>query len=191
MPLNLDQARKDRLDARAKAAGRENHEEPIVWRNETIAVLPAEPPLSALAPLRRVDQEIAMVLSEIMETASRQGQGAAQTATFLLNMLVQRQDLPSQLIDVVREMTEEIITAEGLAKFLAGKPSPWDYVALISGALAHWGVSLGEASRSTDSSSTGSGGPTSKSTSDTTTSSTSVVSGPDLALPAISESVAS
>lgn len=170
------------LDAERKvrAAQREakKQEFPIRLRrgDDPIAVLPAELPLDTLTPLRAIDDTIALVIRQAMTLVSDQEAAAKWQATELVvNMLASTPDLPVKLLEVIEQICRNLLTSEGVDKFLAAKPSVPDIKALALAIFRWYGVSLGESSPSSDSSTDGGG--TSPTTSSTSSDSTPEESG--------------
>jgi hypothetical protein len=163
------------LDAErtARAAEREGKKKelPIRIGGEVIVVLSPELPLDVLTPLRAIDDTIALVLRQAMTMVSDQEAAAKWEATELVvNMLASTPDLPVKLLEVIEQISRNLLTAEGVDKFLAAKPSVPDIKALALGIFRWYGVSLGESSPSSDSSTDGGGtSPTTSSTSSTST----------------------
>ena len=89
-------------------------------------------------------------------------------------------------LDTFRQVAANLLTEDGLAALLANRPSGQDVAFLIKGVFRFYGVTLGEASPSSDSS-TGDSGGTSSGTSSTTSDSTPATSGPTPEIPASSE----
>lgn len=170
--LDLDQERQ----VRAAAREGQKKELPIKINGEVIATLPAELPFGVITPLRKIDDTIALVIRQGMTLVSDQEKAAKWEATELVvNMLASNEDLPTKVVEVIEEISVNLLTRDGLDKFMAAKPSVPDLKALALGIFAYYGVSLGEASPSSDSS-TGDGG-TSPTTSSTNSDSTPEGSG--------------
>lgn len=171
--LDLDQERQVRA---AQREGKKT-ELPIRIGGQIIATLPIELPFEVLTPLRKIDDTIALVLRQGMTLASDNAAAAKWEATELVvNMLASTPDLPVKIVEVIEEITTNLLTPEGLEKLRAAKPSVPDLRALALGILRWYGVSLGEASPSSDSSTDGGG--TSLTTSSTNSDSTPEESGP-------------
>lgn len=159
--LDLDAARAARAAERRQqdAAGREARGEtlPITLGGETIATLTAEFPLTVLGPLREIDSEIALLVNKAMSVVQdRRGGGTggddAMDATMLvIDLLALNPALPTKVVDIAREMGVRLLGADGLAAFLAAEPTGQDVAALVKGVTDWYGVSLGEASRSSES----------------------------------------
>lgn len=164
--IDLDAARAVRLEARGKPT-------PVRIGGETIAELPVELPLDVFSPIKALDLDIALLLRQAMDIAKADGDtGQAQAATSLvIDLLVSRPTLPVELIDAVTEMGRRLLDSEqypeGYAKFIAARPSREDIAEFAKGVFRRYGVGLGEALQSSDSSKNDGG--TSKPTSLTTT----------------------
>lgn len=168
------------LDAErtARAAEREgkNQELPIRIGGEIIVRLSPELPLNVLTPLRAIDDTIALVIRQAMTMVSDQEAAAKWQATELVvNMLASTPDLPVKLLEVIEQISRNLLTPEGVDKFLAAEPSIPDIKTLAMGIFRWYGVSLGESSPSSDSSTDGGG--TSATTSSTNSDSTPEASG--------------
>lgn len=171
--LNLDAARE------ARAAQREGKKKPlpIIILDETICELPVELPLTVLTPLRKIDDTIALLIRQAMTLATNKDAGAKWEASeMVVNMLASDPDLPLKVVEVIEEVSNNLLTETGVEKFMAAGPSVDDIKALANGIMRHYGVSLGEALPSSDSSTDGGG--TSLTTSSTNSDSTPEVSGP-------------
>jgi hypothetical protein len=172
--LDLDQERQ------VRAATREGKkaELPIRIGGEVIATLPAELPFGVITPLRKIDDTIALVIREGMRLVSDQAAAAKwQSTELVVNILASNENLPTKVVEVIEEISTNLLTREGMDRFMAANPSMQDIKALALGIFAYYGVSLGEASPSSDSS-TGDGG-TSPTTSSTNSDSTPEESGPN------------
>jgi hypothetical protein len=172
--LDLDAARKSR------AAQREakDQPQPIVFGGEVVAYLPVELPLNVIAPLREIDDTIAIVIRQALALAKNTDDARArwEASELVVDMLAATPDLPIKLVDVVTKIAVNLLTQEGLDAFMAVRPSIQDIAAFVKGVFRHYGVSLGEALPSSDSP-TGDGG-TSLSTSSPDSNSTPEASGP-------------
>jgi hypothetical protein len=184
--IDLDRERKQR------AAEREGkrQEMPIRLGGETIAVLPVELPIDVLAPLRNLDDSITLLLRSAMQATRTQDAKQRWDATELIvDLLAATPTLPLDVIAVLRQVAENLLGVEGLDKLLGQRPSAEDYGALAKGVFRFYGLTLGEVSPSSDSSTDS--GRTSNTTSSTNSESTPEVSGTDPENPDSSESVAS
>lgn len=172
--IDLDAERATRREAKGGAT-------PVKFGGSVIAVLPVELPLEVLAPLKAIDLDIAMLVRQVMDIRQADGdQAQAEAATSLIiDLLVSRPSLPVEVIEAVTEMGRRLLNSpeypEGFAKFAEQRPSREDVGAFAKGLFRRYGVGLGEALASSDSSA--SGGTTSKPTSKRTTKSTSGGSG--------------
>lgn len=187
MPLDLGKLRKERAERRAKAAEREVNAagEPIILDGETIATLPNELPFNAVKPLRKINDEIALLLRQAL--SMQRGGDTFDGIQLVLDLLATNAHLPETLIEVAHDMGEGLLGEDGLAKLLAVPDlSVPDIAALIGGIFDHFGASLGESLRSADSSQSDGSKP--GPTSNGSTASTSEASTETPALPASSES---
>lgn len=204
--LDLDAKRAERAAERAEArrhaeaAGREARGEtfPIRIGGEIIATLQPELPLTALSPIREIDDEIGLLLHQAMliaqkERAARGSGASADTAMdatkLLIDLLVTSPNLPQKMIDIARTVGANLLGEEGLTAFLAAAPSVPDVAALAGGLFDWYGTSLGEAWRSSESS-TDAGGTSNTTSTSSTTASTPDGSTSEPATPPSSESAA-
>lgn len=171
--LDLDANRKQR------AAEREGKKQdlPIRLGGEVIAILPVELPVDVLAPLRELDGDITLILREAMNSARHGATDEAKwnTTELVVDVLASNPALPVQALDVIVKVGKNLLTEEGFDRLVASRPSQQDYAFLVKGVFRFYGLTLGEASPSSDSS-TDSGG-TSNGTSSTTSDSTPEPSG--------------
>lgn len=189
MPLDLDKARAERAAKRAAVAEREGRGdgEPIILDGHTIATLPPELPFNALTPLAKINEEIALLLGQAMRM--QQGGQAIEGAQLALDLLSTNGNLPVTLVEVVHDIATAVLGVDGLAAFMASRPTLQDIGVLAGGVFNFYGVSLGESSRSAASSQ--SAGPNSEPTSPASTGSTPAASSEPLALPGSSDSATS
>lgn len=164
--IDLDLAREQR------AAQREGQSKglPIKIGGEVIATLPVEMPINVFAPLSQIDEALMLLLHEAMKMGSGSDAAAKWEATDLvIGLLASTPRLPVQVIEVAKGIGENLLTPTGFAKFLAAEPSKEDIGELGKRILRFYGVSLGEALPSSDSSETG-GGTSSTTSSENSTS---------------------
>jgi hypothetical protein len=162
----------------ARTAQREGQKKPLPIRmgGQVICTLPVELPLSVITPLREIDDTIALVIRQAMTLATNKEAGAKwEASSLVIDMLAATPDLPVKVVEVVESISRSLLTDSGVEQFMAAKPSLPDIAALAKGILAYYGVSLGEASPSSDSSTDGGG--TSPTTSNTNSDSTPEASG--------------
>jgi hypothetical protein len=163
--IDLDRARATRREAKGAPT-------PIRLGGETIAALPVELPLDVFEPVKLLDLDIALLIRKAvdMQQASDRDQAMAATS-LLIDLLVARPTLPSELIDAIVESGRRLLNSEeypeGYNKFVAARPTREDVAEFAKGVFRQYGVGLGEALQSSDSSTSGEG--TSKQTSLTTT----------------------
>lgn len=149
--LDLDAERK------VRAAEREGKKQdlPIRLGGETITVLPVELPVDVLAPLRDLDGDITLILREALSsvTSSKDArQTQVDTTALVVDLLASNPALPITFLDTVQKIGRNLLTDEGMNRLIANRPTPQDYTALIKGVFSFYGVTLGEASPSSDSS---------------------------------------
>lgn len=170
-------------DRQRRAAEREGRGDtlPIKVGGQVVATLPPELPIDVLTPLRDIDEDIALLLSTVMRTATAEGrtqqQALWETTGIVVDMLVSNPRLPVTVLDVIQKIAARLLTEEGFAALMAARPSREDLGFLAKHIFLFYGVSLGEASRPPDSSPNG--GPTSSTTSSSTSGSTPEDSSPD------------
>lgn len=145
-----------------------------VRHGATDFVLPAELPADVLDPILLLD--LPALLKKVLDTAEGKDAGDEDDlGQIVLDVLFDRPDLPADLLNAVRSVFAALFGPDQYPVFLSNRPSIPDYVRLIRGLLPLYGVSLGEALGSADSSE--SGGATSNPTSSSTTDSTPAPSG--------------
>jgi hypothetical protein len=156
-------------DRQSRAAAREGRGQglPVRVGGETIAVLPAELPLDVLSPLREIDEDLALMLRSVMQATQGTGQTATEATNLVIDLLVANPHLPTKVLDTAVQISKNLLTDAGYERFMAARPSREDIAFVAKGVFRFYGLSLGEASASSDSS--GDGGGTSKPTSPTTT----------------------
>lgn len=178
---DLDARRLARAQARAARQEARGETLPIIFGGTAIAELPAEFALDVLEPLRHVNLDIALVIQQAVANATADD-AATANLQLIVNILAAHPELPSELITAVKEVGVRLLGPEGYAAFVAQRPTPWDVAALGEIVFGWYGLSLGEALRSSTSS--GVGGETSNSISKNGSASTSGESGSAPASPA-------
>lgn len=164
---------------------------PIVLGGKEVAYLPAELPLQALAPLRRLDEEITLLVRAAVDMWKEgTDQSRIDGASLIIDVLAANPKLPTTAIDVVQDMARALLGEEGFDALMAQSLSTNDLAYLANGILAAYGLSLGEASPSSGSPTEG-GGPTSSTTSEPTSDSTPATLSAPPETPDSSEPVAS
>lgn len=181
------------LDAerQSRAAQREGKRTdlPIRVGGEVIATLPVELPLDVFAPLRELDESITLAVRGLMQA---QRGGAAEkwnAAELVIDLLAAAPTLPSDVLDVVRQIGVNLLTEDGVTKLLANRPSGEDLAFFAKKVFEFYGVTLGESSAPGDSST--SDGETSSTTSSTSSDSTPGASSETPQIPTSSEPAAS
>lgn len=168
--IDLDKERE------ARAAAREGRGQgmPIILGGKVIATLPSELPIDVLAPLKDIDEALMLLLREAMSMAT--GADAAQrwqATNLVIDLFSANSRLPVVVLGVVRDIGVNLLGQEGFDAFVAARPSKEDVGALAKAIFNFYGVSLGEPSPSSDSSSADGG------TSSTTSSANSTDSMPE------------
>jgi hypothetical protein len=184
------------LDAerQRRAAEREGKREPLPIRlgGEVIALLPVELPIDVIAPLRDLDESITLLLRSAMKMQRAENPADRLDATeLIIDLLAATPSLPLDVLDVIKRSAIALLSHEGYERLMAQALTTPDLAFLAKSVFAFYGVTLGESSPSSDSS-TGDGGETSNTTSKPTSAdSTPEASGPTPAIPGSSESAAS
>jgi hypothetical protein len=162
--IDLDHERKQR------AAEREGKRQalPVRIGGEVIATLPVELPVNVLAPLQQLDESLTLLLRSTMQVAKGNNDAAAKwdATELIVDLLAANPTLPVDVLNVIRQVTVNLMGQDGYDAFLAADPSPEDIGAFAKGVFRFYGVTLGEASESSDSS-TDSGRTLSSTSSDT------------------------
>lgn len=169
------------LDA-ASAARREGGVKPLGLRfkGDTFT-LPAELPLDVFEPLVGLDLDLALLLRQVMDVADATSDAEQRKAStsLIVDLLVNRPTLPKEVVEAIGDMARRLFDSaehpDQWAAFMAKRPTKDDLAGLAKGLFKKYGVSLGEASGSTESS--GDAGPTSSATSSASTDSTPAASG--------------
>lgn len=137
--------------------------------------LPAELPLDVLEPLTKVNIDVSLLIRQVLDA---RGTGEAANEELLgavVDMLIVNPSLPVEVVDAVREMSRRLLGAEGYAALVAFRPTVKDVGSIAKYVIRQYGIRLGEASPSSDSSE--GTGTTSKPTSPGGTTGTSATSG--------------
>lgn len=191
--INLDDERRRRA-AQREGQGRPADGVPLIAGGGTVAVLPHEFPLGALAPLRDLDEEITIVLRAVMQAWRAGAQNAGATldaASLIVDMLAVNPRLPTSLLDVLSRIGTDVIGADGFARLMAAELSREDYGFMLGKVMGFYGLSLGESSVPSGTATEGTGDPSSLTSSGSTTDSTPDASGEPPETPTSSESAAS
>jgi hypothetical protein len=153
-------------DARTRAAAREGRGDSVTFRfrGETYA-LPVELPIDVLEPVRTLD--IGALLVAIVPDEKGE-----VSVSEILSLLIRNPTLPTDVTTAIGEAMRRLFGEDQYARFWAARPSVHDLRALAQKLGSAYGVSLGESTRSPDTS--GAGGATLSQTSDATTALTPV-----------------
>lgn len=182
-PSTTTAERKPLFDLTAERAARTEAKTPEVIRiGDTVVTLPIELPLDVFAPLKNLDVDLALLMRQALNMASEGGDEQAAATSLVIDLLVSNPNLPRDLIDAIEEVGRRLLGEEGIAALVAFRPAKEDLAVLAKGLFAHYGVGLGEASASSDSSADA--GTTSKPTSSGGTGSTPEASSASPASPA-------
>lgn len=173
-PFDLDAHRAARREASSSdpLAG----ERPIKVGGEVVATLPAEFPLDVLSPLESLNFDVALLVRAAMDAARNKGGTSADATDLAIDMLVSNPALPLEVLQAVREMAKRLLGEPGYRGLVDARLSRDDLGVLVKGMFVKYGVSLGEASASTDSAGDADG-ETSNATSNGSTGSTPVAPG--------------
>jgi len=191
LSIDLDEERARRAAEREVKADTA----PIKFGGEVVATIPTELPLDVLAPLRRLDEEITLLLRSVMTmmNKSREEQERWDATSLVVDILAVNPSLPTTVVDVIEDMSKRLLGEDGLERLMAKRPTNADMAFLAKRLLNFYGFSLGESRPSSPSS--GEEGQadstTSALTSSTTTESTPEASGQPPVAPASSEPAAS
>lgn len=147
---------------------------PVVLGGETFT-LPAEFPVDVLDPFLDEKFDLAGLIREAVRKSKNEDGTTKPVSVIVVDTLFDRPSLPVELIQTIYAAFEQLFGAEDYARFKAQRPSIGDYQRLTSGLFSLYGVSLGEAFASPDSSE--SDGATQKETSAGSTESTPAKSG--------------
>lgn len=176
--INLDARRTQRA---AKREAQYADGIPVTHAGRTYK-LPAELPVAVLDPLLDGDVDLAgLVTVAVNAMRSTGGDQQEQIAALVAEALMTHPDLPGNVLRGVRQVLANLFGPNQWAAFMGSNPAPSlpDLAALIGGLVNAYGVGLGEAFGSADSSP--SGGKTSSPTFNGSAVSTPVVSGEPLA----------
>lgn len=141
--------------------------------------LPPELPVDVLAPLTEVDVDVSLLVRMVLD-ARRQAQESGEAANeavidTIVDLVVANPKLPVELVEAGKEVARRFLGDDGYDALVDYRPSMPDLAAIIRHVGRQYGVGLGEALPSSDSSE--GTGTTSKETSKSTTGSTSGASG--------------
>lgn len=142
--LNLDSAR---------AARAETKKAPTVTIGGRALTLPAELPLEVLDPLTTLNVDISLLIRQVMDARAAGGDRAQEDiVSAVIDMLVVNPSLPTDVIAAVKEMTRRLFGEDGYVHLAAQRLTITDIGVLAKWIMRRYGVGLGEASRSSDSS---------------------------------------
>lgn len=166
-PLDLD------ADRKRRAAEREGKQmdQPIIIGGEVIAVLPVELPIDVLAPIRGMDDDIALLLREMVK-GMQSGDGRADATGLFVDLIAANPKLPTNLLDTIQQITRNLFGNEGYEALVKARLTREDLGYLAKGVMEFYGLSLGESLPSSDS-------PTDDGTTSSSTSSGTSPSTPD------------
>lgn len=149
---------------------------PVVFKGHTFT-LPAELPVDVFDPFLADDFDLAGLIRDAMKF-TRDDEGKARPMYLIVtDTLFKRPTIPVDIAKAIFAAFEALFGEEQYAEFKTLRPSLPDYGRLTSGLFQMYGVSLGEAFASLDSS--GTDGATPNQTSPDSTSSTPEASGGD------------
>jgi hypothetical protein len=101
--------------------------------------LPSELPGDVLAPFLSDDLGLVDLIGEAMS-----GNDQAGVSDMLFDALAKRPTLPAGLLAAAKTAFETLIGVDRFPAFMAARPSVPDYVFLVRGLLAEYGLSLGD-----------------------------------------------
>lgn len=123
---------------------------------QIIATLPVELPVDVLAPLQTIDTSITLILRSAMSAYKAQGEGDAAAAwdstQLIVDLLALTPTLPTDMIAVLHQCGENLFGTEGYTALRNAHLSLPDVGVLAKGVFAFYGMTLGEASTSPESS---------------------------------------
>jgi DNA-binding response OmpR family regulator len=141
------------LDAR-RAAAREVREAPTLTLGGAQIELPHELPVDVLEPLLDVKADVSVLIRQVLD--ARDNEDSKQTGLAVMgaviDMLIVNPSLPRELIAAVKEMVRRLIGDEGYEALLKFRPTAPEIKELAGWAIRQYGVGLGEALQSSDSS---------------------------------------
>lgn len=141
-PATLD------LDAARREAA--NPDGIIVRIDGNDLTLPSELPVDIFDPLLDPELDLAGLIKHVLE-----GDDSDDFTKILLDLLESRPSLFADALDTIKSMLTLLFGAEQYALFLASRPSVNDYLRLVQGLVKLYGVGLGEAFASLESSTNG------------------------------------
>lgn len=147
---DLDARRLARAQARAARQEAQAETLPIVFGGAVIAELPAEFSLDVLEPLQDINLDIALLIQQAVANANATD-AARANMELVVNILAANPDLPREFVAAVKEIGRRLLGDDGYAAFCAQRPTPWDVAALVQDMFSWYGMTLGEAWRSSTS----------------------------------------
>lgn len=118
--------------------------------------LPLELPVDVLEPLADLNMDVSLLIRQVLDVRKQAVEdGEAQNEALLgavIDMLVVNPSLPRELVAAVKEMAQRLLGPSGYTALAAARPTVPDLGAVMKYIAAQYGVGLGEASRSSDSS---------------------------------------
>lgn len=139
------------LDAR-RAAAREAREAPALTLGGQRIELPIELPIDVLEPLLEVKADVSVLIRQVLDARDNEDGAGMAVMGAVLDMLIVNPSLPRELIDAIKEMVRRLAGDDGYAALLAFRPTAPEIKELAGWAIRQYGVGLGEASPSSDSS---------------------------------------
>jgi hypothetical protein len=155
--LNLDQKRAERARSRAARREGENPTGVSVLFDGKDYLLPVELPAAVLDPLVDGDLDLAGLIKVAYDASrdqSRPAESRDEMQSLIWETLAAKPDLPVSVIRAIRDSLALLFGADQWASFQASEPSLADMGALVVGLVSEYGVGLGEALRSGNSSKT-------------------------------------
>ena len=164
--LDLDGSRSARVEVT---------DEPRVVRiGGLLLEVPAELPLDVLEPLTTINVDISVLIRQVLDARNSAG-AQEEILGAVVDMLMVNPSLPTEVIDCAKTMAQRLFGDEGYAHLVEQRLYLKDVGLLVKWLMRRYGVGLGEASPSSDSSE--GTGTTSKPTSPGATTVTSATSG--------------
>lgn len=141
---------------RHRAARREARHVPALRMEGKRYELPIELPVDVFEPLTQLNMDVSVLIRQVLDVRKQaeENDESANLAIMsaVIDMLVVNPKLPQDLVEAVKEMGRRLLGDEAYAVLARSRPSKDDLGDLVKYLAGQYGVSLGEASRSSGSS---------------------------------------
>ncbi len=118
--------------------------------------LPRELPIDVLEPLTTINVDVSVLVRQVLDArnaAKDSGEAVGEEILgAVIDMLVLNPSLPTEIVEAAKEMARRLMGPDAYAALVAFRPTVADLGALAKHIGRLYGVRLGEASRSSDSS---------------------------------------